>query len=70
MAKKGKFKLLNFLLWLTGVIVSLAVGNALIVGTLTVPYLDQVPYLMAIAGWVVIIATVVSVIMAILDYAK
>lgn len=54
---------LSLLAWLTGVIVSLAVGFALIGGTLQVPYIGVVN---AIAGWIVVITTLVGAIMAIL----
>ncbi len=60
---KGNGKVLNFVAWLTGVIVSLAVGFALIGGTLSVPYVGIVN---EIAGWVVIITTIISAVMAIL----
>ncbi|MBA7625466.1 hypothetical protein ES703_32896 [subsurface metagenome] len=63
MATKQGGKVLNFVAWLTGVIVSLAVGFALIGGTLAVPYIGVVNI---IAGWVVIITTVISAIMIIL----
>ncbi|MBS3085853.1 hypothetical protein J4225_04180 [Candidatus Pacearchaeota archaeon] len=62
MPKKGG-QVLQFVAWLTGVIVSLAVGLALIDGTLAVPYLGIVNL---IAGYVVVITTVLSVILAIL----
>ena len=63
MAKQGG-KVLNFVAWLTGVIVSLAVGFALIGGTLAVPYIGVVN---VIAGWVVVITTLISVVLAILQ---
>ena len=63
MVKKKGGKLLNFVIWLTGVIVSLAVGFALIGGTLAVPYLGVVN---VIAGWVAVITTIISVILALL----
>ena len=62
MAKQGG-KLLGFVAWLTGVIVSLAVGFALVGGTLSVPYIGV---LNLIAGWVVVVTTIISVIMALL----
>ena len=62
MAKQSG-KVLNFVAWLTGVIVSLAVGFALIGGTLSVPYIGVVNI---IAGWVVVVTTVISVVMIIL----
>ncbi len=64
MAKKQGGRVLNFVAWLTGVIVSLAVGLALIDGTLSVPYLGVVN---VIAGWVVVVTTLISVVMAILS---
>jgi len=63
--KKGGSKFLNFIAWLTGIIVSLAVGFALIGGTLSVPYLGVVNM---IAGWIVVITTLLSLILAILKY--
>ena len=62
MAKKSG-KVLNFIAWLTGVIVSLAVGFALVGGTLAVPYIGVVNI---IAGWVVVITTIISAVMIIL----
>lgn len=62
MAKQGS-RVLNFVAWLTGVIVSLAVGFALIGGTLNVPYIGIVNI---IAGWIVVITTIISAVMAIL----
>ena len=64
MAKKsGVQKVLNFIVWLTGVIVSLAVGFALIGGTLSVPYLGVVN---VVAGWIVVITTIVGAVLAII----
>jgi len=63
MAKTKGSKVLNFVVWLTGVIVSLAVGFGLIGGTLSVPYIGLVN---VIAGWVVIVTTILGVILAIL----
>lgn len=63
---KGKGSVLNFVAWLTGVIVSLAVGFSLTAwnsGGLAVPYIGVVN---AIAGWVVVITTIISAIMAVL----
>ena len=63
--KKG---LIGILMWLVGVIVSLAVGFGLVDGVLTVRYIPTI--ITMIAGWVVVIATVLGVIMAILDAVK
>lgn len=64
MAKKGGAlgKLLSVVVWLTGVIVSLAVGFALISGALSVPWIGVVN---EIAGYVVVITTLLGVVLAI-----
>ncbi len=62
MAKQGG-KVLNLVAWLTGVIVSLAVGFAMIGGTLAVPYIGIVN---VVVGWVVVATTVISAVLAVL----
>jgi len=57
-------RLVNIVLWLTGVIVALAVGFGLVDGTLSVPYIGVVNVW---AGWVVVVLTIIGVILAILD---
>jgi len=61
-------KLLNSVAWLTGVIVSLAVGFAMIGGSLTIPWFDSIGIgvVTVIAGWIVVLTTVLSVILALL----
>jgi hypothetical protein len=67
MAKaSGMSKLVSFVAWLTGVIVSLAVGFGLTSGTLAVPYLGIVN---VIAGWIVVVLTILGVILAIANRA-
>jgi len=63
---KGKpvANLVNLAAWITGILVSLAVGFGMISGTLTVPYVQVI---VPIAGWIVVILTVVSVVLAIAD---
>ena len=65
MAKKGGLlsTFVSLTVWLTGIIVSLAVGFGLKDSILVVPYLSVVN---VIAGWVVIVLTLVSVILAII----
>ena len=58
----AKTRLLDVIMWIVGVLVSLAVGFGMTSGTLTVPYVQAV---VPIAGWIVIIGTVVGVIIAI-----
>lgn len=62
MAKQGG-KLLNFIAWLTGIIVSLAVGFALVGGTIAVPYIGIVN---VIAGWIVVVTTLLGLVLALL----
>jgi hypothetical protein len=56
--------LVSFIAWLTGVIVSLAVGVALINGDLSVPYIGVVN---VVAGWIVVLTTLLGAILAIVN---
>ncbi len=59
---KVKSNLLKFLTWLTGIIVSLMMGFAMINKYIIVPH---VPILaVIIAGWAVLIMTVLNIILA------
>lgn len=66
MAKK-ETKILNFVAWLTGIIVSLSVGFGMIGGTLSLPAWLGGNIVALIAGWIVVITTLLSVILAILE---
>ncbi|HKL23939.1 MAG TPA: hypothetical protein VJ912_01245 [Candidatus Nanoarchaeia archaeon] len=57
-------KAVGIFAWLTGVIVSLAVGFGMTKGTLTIPNLEEV---VVFFGWVVIITTLLSVLLAIIE---
>jgi len=59
-------KVLNFIAWLTGVLVSLSVGFAMIDGTLSLPTWLGGDVLAGIVGWVVVITTLISAVLAIL----
>jgi len=61
-AVSGVSKLLSLAMWITGVLVSLAVGFGMISGTLTIPYIEII---VPIAGWVVVILTLASVVLGI-----
>lgn len=63
---KNSGKVLNFVAWLTGVLVSLSVGFAMIDGTLSLPAWLGGTVLAMIVGWVVVITTLISAILAIL----
>lgn len=67
MGKQVK-NVLNIVAWATGVIVSLAVGFAMIGGSLTIPWLDAVGLgvVAIITGWIVVITTIISTAMAVL----
>lgn len=69
MAKK-RFNLLNIVAWLTGVIVSLSVGYAMIAGTLTLPIWLGGATVAMIAGWIVLVTTLLSVVLAIVNAVK
>lgn len=65
MAKKSS-SVLNFIAWFTGIIVSLAVGFAMIGGTLTIPSWLGGNMVAMVAGYIVVITTGISVVLAIL----
>ena len=64
MAKaKPVSSLINIAAWITGVLVSLAVGFGMVDGVLSVRFIPAV--ITVIAGWLVVVLTIVSVILAI-----
>ncbi|HJX51071.1 MAG TPA: hypothetical protein VJ438_06435 [Candidatus Nanoarchaeia archaeon] len=68
---KGKpvTSLVNLAAWITGVLVSFAVGFGMIGKTLTVPWLNAIgaEVVIVVAGWIVVVLTVISVVLAIAD---
>ncbi len=66
MVGKNVKGVLNFVAWLTGVIVALAVGFAMIGGTLTLPIWLGGDIVAKIAGWIVVVTTALSAVLAIL----
>lgn len=60
-----KIKILNIVAWITGILVSLAVGFGMTSRTLVIPYIPAI--LTVIAGWVVVIGALISVIVAMLN---
>jgi len=65
MVKKNS-RLLNFVAWLTGILVSLSVGFGMIGGTLTLPTWLGGSIVAMIAGWIVVITTALSAILTLL----
>ena len=61
--------LINLGAWLTGILVSLAVGFGMAQRTLTIPWLNSIgaEIITIIAGWIVIILTIVSIVLAIVN---
>ena len=70
MAKGGISGLVNLAVWLTGVLVSLSVGFAMVDGTLSLPAWLGGAVVAQVAGWIVVILTLVSVVLAIIDKLK
>lgn len=61
----GENNLVGIMTWIVGVIVALAVGSGMIDGTLSVP---GIPAIVAIiAGWIVVVGAILSVILAIFN---
>ena len=60
--------LVNLAVWLTGVLVSLAVGFGMVDGVLNIRWIPV--SVTVVAGWVVVILTLVSLILAIIDRSK
>lgn len=59
---------LGVIMWIVGVLVSLAVGNGMIEGALSVPLIPGI--ITVVAGWVVVLGAIIGVIMAILNAVK
>jgi len=63
MHKKNNF--IGIILWIVGVIVSLAVGSGMIDKTLSIPL---IPSIITIAsGWVVVVGAILTVVLTIFD---
>ena len=58
-------KFILVIAWLTGFLVSLAVGFGMISGTLSVPFIPVI--LTLLAGYVVVILTILALILAIIN---
>jgi len=60
---KSTFNFSALLAWIVGILVSLAVGSGMINSILTIPYIPEL--ITQIAGWIVVIGAIISVIAAI-----
>ncbi len=63
--KQGR--ILNFVAWLTGVLVSLSVGFAMTSGTLTLPTWLGGSAVAMVIGWIVVITTLLTAVLALLE---
>ena len=64
--KSGPISMLVHLaVWLTGILVSLAVGFGMTGKTLMIPYIPDA--VTVVAGWIVVVLTLISIILAIAD---
>ena len=57
----------GFMIWLVGILVSLAVGFGMADGTLGIPFLPYV--ITVVAGWIVVVLTILGAILKIIDKA-
>lgn len=64
--------IINLAVWITGILVSLAVGFGMAQKTLTVPWLTNIgaEVVTIIAGWLVVILTLLSILLAIINKIK
>ena len=57
--------LIGILIWIVGIIVSLAVGSGMIDGTLNIPMIPKI--ITIVSGWVVVVGAVISIVLAIFN---
>lgn len=57
--------LVGILIWVVGIIVSLAVGSGMIDETLIIPMIPSI--ITIISGWVVVVGAIISVILAVFN---
>ena len=72
MARKNSSSVMMFLVWFTGVVVSLAVGFSMTTGgalNASIPWLSMVGngIIVSLVGWVVVITTLVGAVLALLN---
>lgn len=58
-------KMVNIFVWIVGILVSLSVGSGMIQKLLTIPGIH--PLVTQIAGWVVVVGAILSVIATLFD---
>jgi len=61
----GENNLIGILTWIVGIIVALAVGSGMIDNTLSIPGIPEI--ITAMAGWVVVVGAIMSLVLAIFN---
>jgi len=61
--------LINLVTWIVGILVALAVGFGMAQGTLIIPWLEDIgaSILTVVAGWIVVLMTLIGALMAIIE---
>jgi len=65
--EKGLTRIMNFVTWLAGVLVSLSVGFSMIGGVLILPTWLGGEIMATITGWIVVISVFVGIVTAIFN---
>jgi hypothetical protein len=60
-----KNTIVGIMLWIVGIMVSLAVGSGMINGVLSIPMIPSIVTI--VAGWIVVIGAIISVILTIFN---
>lgn len=66
MAKKNN--LVGLVTWLVGILVALAVGFGMAGSVLVIPWIPAI--ITIVAGWIVVVLTIIGIIMAVYNYFK
>ena len=66
MAKKIKFKPVNIVVWLVGILVALSVGSGMIGKVLVVPFI--LPIITVSAGWIIVVLALLGALLSVIDY--
>ena len=72
MAKKirrGLFGgLITLVLWVVGILISLAVGFGMVDGVLSIPLIPSI--VIAVAGWILVLLTIIGAVLKIIDVVR
>ena len=60
---KKKLNLVELIMWMVGIVVTLAVGFGLIGGALAIPYSWFPSMITVVAGWIVVVMTIIGAVM-------